>query len=80
MFFTSQQREQRRKFLEIIRYCFLFQHVYEPELKSTRCCGTDDSSTVDLILTDEENQITGLQYQDLSERGLALKGLKRSAK
>ena len=56
---SHNEESKEEKFLETIRDCFLFQHVLEP----TRCRGTDDPSTIDLIFTDEENQITDLQYQ-----------------
>jgi len=58
--FSSHNEESKEeKFLETIHDCFLFQNAQEP----TRCRGTDDPSTIDLIFTDEENQITDLQYQ-----------------
>jgi len=63
MFFNSQRREQEEKFLETIRD-FLFQHILEP----TRCRGTDDLSTIDLILTDEKNQMTGLTISGTSRK------------
>ena len=45
-------------FLEALRDCFLFQNVTEP----TRCRGTDDPSLLDLILTNEEDQVSEVEY------------------
>ena len=42
------------KFIEAVRDCFLFQHVEEP----TRARGNDDPSLIDLILTNEELQVS----------------------
>ena len=56
---TSHNEESKEeKFLEAVRDSFLYQHVKEP----TRCRGTDEPSTIDLIFTGENNQITGLRY------------------
>ena len=45
-------------FLEALRDSFLYQHVLEP----TRCRGTDEPSTIDLIITNEEAQVSDLKY------------------
>ena len=42
------------KFMEAVRDCFLFQHVEEP----TRIRGNDNPSLIDLILTNEELQVS----------------------
>ena len=57
---TTNHNEQSKefRFIEMIRDCYLYQHVLEP----TRCRGSDDPSTLDLILTNEQLQISDLQY------------------
>ena len=42
------------EFMEAVRDCFLFQHVEEP----TRSRGNDNPSLIDLILTNEELQVS----------------------
>jgi len=54
--YNEESKEER--FLEAVRDSYLHQHVQEP----TRCRGADDPSTIDLILTGEENQLTNLDY------------------
>lgn len=49
---------KEERFLDAIRDSFLYQHIDEP----TRCRGTDDPSTIDLIFTCEQNQVQNLQY------------------
>ena len=46
------------KFIEAIRDCFLFQHIDKP----TRIRGNDDPSLIDLILTNEEHQISDIVH------------------
>ena len=46
------------KFIEAARDCFLFQHVQEP----TRARGNDDPSLIDLILTNEELQVSDVNH------------------
>ena len=46
------------KFIEAARDCFLFQHVQEP----TRARGNDDPSLIDLILTNEELQVSNVVH------------------
>ena len=46
------------KFIEAVRDSFLFQHVSEV----TRSRGNDSPSLIDLIFTDEELQVSGIQY------------------
>ena len=45
------------QFIECLRDCYLFQHVQEP----TRQRGTDNPSTLDVLLTNEENMIADLE-------------------
>ena len=46
------------KFIEAVRDSFLFQHVQEP----TRARGNDDPSLIDLILTNEEHQVSDVVH------------------
>ena len=46
------------KFIETIRNCYLHQHVE----KATRKRGNDDPSLLDLILTDEEMQVSDVSH------------------
>ena len=48
------ENSKESKFVEVLRDCFLFQHVEEP----TRARGNDDPSLIDLILTNEELQVS----------------------
>ena len=50
--------KEDEKFLEALRDTFLFQHVDEP----TRARGTDEPSLIDLILTNEEEQVSNITY------------------
>lgn len=52
----SESKEQ--KFIDTVKDCFFFQHVE----RFTRKRGNDDPSTLDLILTDEEMQVSEVQY------------------
>lgn len=52
----EESKEQR--FIDAIRDCFFYQHVQE----STRRRGNDQPSTLDLIFTDEEMQISEVKY------------------
>lgn len=47
------------KFLETVKDNFLFQHIDKP----TRWRGTDTPHILDLIMTNEENMISDLEYQ-----------------
>ena len=47
------------RFLEIVKDCFLFQHVNKP----TRGRGTNIPSILDLVLTDEENLLDTLEHE-----------------
>ena len=49
---------KEERFLESIRDSYLYQHIDEP----TRCRGTDNPSIIDLIFTNEEQQISNLNY------------------
>ena len=56
---TNKSEESiERKFLESLRDCFLYQSVTEP----TRSRGTDESSLIDLVLTNEEMQFCDVEY------------------
>ena len=46
------------KFIECVRYSFMFQHVTEP----TRCRGNDNPNVLDLILSNEEKIIYKINY------------------
>jgi len=48
---SKSENSLEANFLETLRDCFLFQSASEP----TRNCGTDEPSTLDLILTNEDN-------------------------
>ena len=52
------EESKETKFIETIHDCFLYQHVSLP----TRCRGTDQPSTIDLVLTNEEQQIRNLSH------------------
>lgn len=52
------EASSEERFLEALRDSFLYQHVLEP----TRRRGSDEPSTLDLILTGEEEQISDLNY------------------
>ena len=49
---------KEHKFIEAIRDCYFFQHVQQ----ETRRRGNDQPSTLDLIFTDEEMQISEIKY------------------
>ncbi|CAG2200123.1 unnamed protein product [Mytilus edulis] len=54
------------RFLENLQENFLFQHVTRP----TRWRGTNTPHTLDLILTNEENMVSNLEYQSpLGKKG-----------
>lgn len=46
------------RFIEAIRDSFLHQHITE----HTRCRGTDLPSTIDLLFTDEADQVSNIEY------------------
>ena len=52
------QGSTESKFIEAVHDSFLFQHVTEV----TRSRGNDNPSLIDLIFTDEEMQVSGIQY------------------
>ena len=52
------EHSKEHKFLETLRDCYLFQHVTEP----TRARGTDEPSLLDLIITNEEMQVSDIQF------------------
>ena len=51
------EESKETKFIETIQDYFLYQHVTPPK---TRCRSTDRPSTIDLVLTNEEQQIGNL--------------------
>ena len=53
-----EEDSNEERFLDALRDSYLYQHVLEP----TRQRRSDKPSTLDLILTGEENQITKLKY------------------
>ena len=56
---TSHGDESKEvKFVEAIRDCYLFQHIDKP----TRVRGNDDPSLIDLILTNEEHQVSDVVH------------------
>ncbi|XP_066935451.1 uncharacterized protein [Clytia hemisphaerica] len=50
--------KEDEQFLEALRDSFFYQHVDEP----TRARGTDTPSLIDLILTNEESQVSNITY------------------
>ena len=56
---NSLQKNENEIFIECIRDSFLFQHITEP----TRHRGTDNPSTLDLVLTNEENLISNINIE-----------------
>ena len=56
---TSHGDESKEvKFIEAIRDCYLFQHIDKP----TRVRGNDDPSLIDLLLTNEEHQVSDVVH------------------
>ena len=53
------ESSKESKFLDVLRDCFLFQHVEEV----TRTRGNDEPSLIDLILTNEELQASDIVHQ-----------------
>ena len=56
---TENEDGLESNFLEAVHDCYLYQHIIEP----TRIRGTDTPSLLDLILTDEEFQVSELKHQ-----------------
>ena len=54
----SGENSKEAKFLEALQDCYLHQHLEEP----TRRRGTDEPSLLDLVLTDEEMQVSNIKY------------------
>ena len=52
------EESKEQKFIDTIRDCFFFQHVQQ----FTRRRGNDQPSTLDLVFTDEEMQISELKH------------------
>ena len=50
---------EESKFIEALRDCYLFQHILEP----TRRRGADEPSLLDLVLTNEELQVSDVVHQ-----------------
>lgn len=55
---TKNETSKEASFLETIQDIFLYQHILEP----TRARGNDDPSTIDLLFTNEEMQVSQLEY------------------
>ena len=55
---THGEASKEQKFIDTIRDCYFFQHIQQ----ETRRRGNDQPSTLDLILTDEEMQISEVQH------------------
>ena len=55
---TDTDGSESDQFTECLRDCFLTQHVEKP----TRFRGTQKPSILDLILTNEENVVSDIQY------------------
>ena len=53
------ESSKESRFIEALRDCFLFQHADE----ATRSRGNDEPSLIDLILTNEELQVSDVVYQ-----------------
>ena len=62
------ESSKESKFLEVLRDCFFFQHVEEV----TRSRGDDKLSLIDLILTNEELQVSPLGKSDHSLHSLSI--------
>ena len=54
---NTSQRNENDNFIQCVRDSFLFQHITEP----TRQRGSDKPSTLDLILTNEENMMSDIK-------------------
>ena len=55
---TLSEQSAEAKFIEAVRDCYFFQHMSEP----TRHRGTDNPSLIDLLFTDEEMNVSGIQH------------------
>ena len=55
---TCGESSPEMKFIEGVRDCYLHQHVEKP----TRRRGSDEPSLLDLVLTNEEMQVTDIQH------------------
>ena len=55
---THGEASKEQKFIDTIRNCYFFQHIQQ----ETRRRGNDQPSTLDLIFTDEEMQISEVQH------------------
>ena len=56
---TGSENSEEFAFIESVRDCFLHQHVEKP----TRRRGDDEPSLLDLVLTNEETQVSNLRHQ-----------------
>ena len=52
------EENKEAQFIETIRDCYLYKHL----LKPTRSRSTDDSSLIDLVLTNEVMQVSNIEY------------------
>ena len=51
---------KEQKFIDTVKDCFFFQHIQG----ATRKRGNDEPSTLDLILTDEEMQVSDVTWKE----------------
>ena len=54
----SNENSPETRFLDTIRDCYFYQHITKP----TRARGKDNPTLIDLIFTDEEAQVSNVQY------------------
>ena len=52
------EENKEAQIIETIRDCYLYKHL----LKPTRSRSTDDSSLIDLVLTNEVMQVSNIEY------------------
>ena len=55
---TASEQSVEAKFIEAVRDCYLFQHIST----TTRHRGTNNPSLIDLLLTDEEMNVSDIQH------------------
>ena len=55
---SSSENSMEYKFIEAARDSYFFQHITKP----TRCRGKDNPSLIDLLFTDEEMNVSGIQH------------------
>ena len=52
------EESKEAQFIETIRDCYLYQHL----LETTRSRSTDNPSLIDLVLTNEDMQVSAIEY------------------